>query len=273
MTDLIRSESTSPPLPLSHIQYSCIDIDTPQSLLVTATWNHISPSSLQRCTESHLGPGHQSDMRNNFPLFTSALMSWNENCQEVRNLIKVIMILAGFSHLPPQAREASPSSSPGYSQDTRDFIQVTNSQQSPSTAEKGTSSQYWAIKDLTHCYNRSATFHYFQNIILAISHSIISVKCNVWFSKLITNEINEYSWVYWVSIMIRNNLLFWWFALKWPYWPSRRGGHNRWEWSWSLGLSWVLGVGLMSPVLIILRQWSSEHCSFCRFKKEWWRKP
>ena len=73
--------------------------------------------------------------------------------------------------------------------------------------------------------------------------------------------------------MIRNNLLFWWFALKWPYWPSRRGGHNRWEWSWSLGLSWVLGVGLMSPALIILTQWSSEHCSFCRFKKEWWRKP
>ena len=45
MTDLIRSESTSPPLPLSHIQYSCIDIDTPQSLLVTATQNLISASS------------------------------------------------------------------------------------------------------------------------------------------------------------------------------------------------------------------------------------
>ena len=73
--------------------------------------------------------------------------------------------------------------------------------------------------------------------------------------------------------MIRNNLLFWWLALKWPFWPSRRGGHDRWEWSWSLGLSWVLGVGLMSPALIILTQWSSEHCSFCRFKKEWWRKP
>ena len=93
MTDLIRSESTSPPLPLSHIQYSCIDIDTPQSLLVTATRNLISASSLQRCTESHLGPGHQSDMRNNFPLFSSALMSGNENCQEVRNLIKVMMML------------------------------------------------------------------------------------------------------------------------------------------------------------------------------------
>ena len=73
--------------------------------------------------------------------------------------------------------------------------------------------------------------------------------------------------------MIRNNLLFWCLALKWPFWPSRRGGHDRLEWSLSLGLSWVLGVGLMSPALIILTQWSSEHCSFCRFKKEWWRKP
>ena len=48
-----------------------------------------------------------------------------------------------------------PSSSPGYFQDTWDFIHVSNSQQSPSTAEKGTSSQYWALKELTHFYNRS----------------------------------------------------------------------------------------------------------------------
>ena len=152
-----------------------------------------------------------------------------------------IFLLARPEKSPPPPLQA-------ISQDTRDFIQVFNSQQSPSTAENGTSSQYWALKDLTHCYNRSETFHYFQNISLAISHSIISVKCNVWFSKLITNEINEYSWVYWVSIMIRNNLLFWWLALKWPYWPSRKGGHDRWESSWSLGMSWVLEVGLRSPL-------------------------
>ena len=88
------------------------------------------------------------------------------------------LILAGLSHLPPQkAREASPPPLQAISQDTRDFIQVFNSQQSPSTAENGTSSQSWALKDLTHCYNRSATFHY-----IAISHSIISVQCNVWLS-------------------------------------------------------------------------------------------
>ena len=95
------------------------------------------------------------------------------------------LILARLSHLlPRQAKEASPPPLQDISQDTCDFIQVSNSQQSPSSAEKGISSQYWALKDLIHCYNRSETFSYFQNIILAISHSIISVQCNVWFSWL-----------------------------------------------------------------------------------------
>ena len=78
-------------------------------------------------------------------------MSGNQNCQEVRNLLKVTImlevvgkILAGLSHSPPlrQAREASPSSPPlqAISQDTRDFIQVSNTQESPRTVEKGTSS-------------------------------------------------------------------------------------------------------------------------------------
>ena len=77
-------ESTSPPLPLSHIQYSCIDT---QSLLVMASQNLISASSLQRCKEPCLGPG-QSDMRNNFPLLVSVtvFVSGNVNCQEMRNL-------------------------------------------------------------------------------------------------------------------------------------------------------------------------------------------
>ena len=83
---------------------------------------------------------------------------------------------SGQRSLPPPLQDIS--------QDTCDFIQVSNSQQSPSSAEKGISSQYWALKDLIHCYNRSETFSYFQNIILAISHSIISVQCNVWFSWL-----------------------------------------------------------------------------------------
>ena len=75
-----RSESTSPPLPLSHIQYSCIDIITPQS----PRHGH---------SESYLCLLSAEMYHHNFPLFSSALMSGNENCQELRNLIKVMMML------------------------------------------------------------------------------------------------------------------------------------------------------------------------------------
>ena len=85
-------------------------------------------------------------------------LSWYVFCES--------LILAGLSHLPPHQ---------DISQDTWDFIQVSNSQQSPNTAEKGASSQYWALKDLTNQYNRSETFYYFQNI----RKKIISTKRHV----------------------------------------------------------------------------------------------
>ena len=120
-------------------------------------------------------------------------MSGNENCQEVRNLIKVMMMLEVVGKIweVREGREGegwllitdiqnistkhkagkvvvktwfivfiTSFSSSGQGSlllllsriflKKPNFIQVSNSQQSPRTAENGTTSQRWALEDLTH---------------------------------------------------------------------------------------------------------------------------